>query len=72
MAQFIINKNVQANGDYEVHNLSAGCNYMPLPQNQIDLGEHSSCSGAVAAAKKQWPNDRINGCYYCCRACHTT
>lgn len=72
MARFIINKNAQRNGDHEVHNASTGCSYMPAAGNQIDLGDHASCHGAVAAAKKTWPNNQINGCYYCCSACHTS
>jgi hypothetical protein len=72
MNKFIINKNQQPNGDYEVHNATAGCSYMPQPHNQVDLGYHSDCSGAVSAAKRANPALRINGCYYCCRACHTS
>lgn len=72
MPAFIINKNAQSNGDHEVHNTSTGCHYMPRPENQIDLGNHPTCHGAVTLAKRQWPNARINGCYYCCNACHTT
>ena len=72
MANFIINRNTQPNGDNEVHNTSTGCLHMPAPENQINLGSHSSCHGAVAQAKQQWPNNRINGCYYCCNPCHTS
>lgn len=72
MPQFIINSNAQANGDHEVHNSSSGCNYMPRPENQVNLGSHNSCKEAVASAKKQWPQHRINGCYYCCNPCHTS
>ena len=71
MSRFVINKNQQPNGDYEVHNASAGCQYMPKPENQIDLGTHPSCHGAVAKAKADYPNAKINGCYYCCNPCHT-
>lgn len=72
MPQFIINKNAQANGDHEVHNATEGCSYMPDPANQIDLGYHTSCHGAVAEARQKWRDNRINGCYYCCNPCHTT
>lgn len=70
MAQYYINKNAQANGDHEVH--SDPCSFMPNSSNRIDLGWHTNCFNAVAAAKARWPNDRINGCYYCCNACHTS
>lgn len=72
MPNFVMNKNQQNNGDHEVHNTTAGCSYMPNAENQIALGAHTSCVGAVAYAKTQYPNNRINGCYYCCNACHTT
>lgn len=72
MAKFIINSNQQSNGDHEVHNVAVGCSYMPEPQNQINLGEHATCHGAVAYAKQQWPTNKINGCYYCSNACHTS
>lgn len=72
MSFFIVNKNTQANGDHEVHNTSAGCSYMPNSENQIDLGSHSSCFEAVSQAKINWPNNRINGCFFCCKACHTS
>jgi len=71
MQRFILNQNAQPNGDREVHNASTGCSYMPLLQNQIDLGYHASCHGAVAKAKTH-SSGRINGCFYCCRACHTS
>lgn len=70
--QYILNRNIQPNGDYEVHNLSSGCSWIPLPQNQINLGNHPSCKEAVVYAKSQNPNVKINGCKYCCGACHTS
>lgn len=69
---FILNGNRQANGDYEVHNKSQGCHYMPLANNQIPLGEFPSCREAVAYAKLKYNSARINGCAYCCAPCHTT
>lgn len=72
MAKFILNQNQQSNGDYEVHNRTTGCTYMPKVENQIDLGDHITCHGAVAYARGQWPNAKINGCYYCCNSCHTS
>ena len=72
MDRFIINKNEQANGDHEVHNATKGCSYMPDYANQVDLGFHDSCRGAVAKAKSDWPNEKIDGCYYCANECHTS
>lgn len=72
MPQYIINKNQQSNGDHEVHDKTNGCSYMPETANQIDLGYHATCDGAVSDAKRRWPQERINGCYYCCNPCHTS
>lgn len=72
MPKFVLNKNAQSNGDHEVHNVTTGCTYLPNPENQIDLGTHLSCREAVAYAKTKWPSHRINGCFFCCKACHTS
>lgn len=72
MPHFIINKNQQTNGDHEVHNATAGCSHMPNSENQIDLGLHNSCLEAVALAQNKWQDNRINGCFYCCKPCHTS
>ena len=73
MQRFILNRNQQPNGDNEVHNTTTGCSWMPELASQIDLGYHLDCRGAVAAAKNNYPFfKRINGCAYCCPACHTT
>lgn len=70
MPQYCINRNQQSNGDHEVH--QNPCVYLPAPENQIDLGYHANCFAAVAHAKAQWPQSRINGCAYCSTACHTS
>tara|TARA_R110002073_G_scaffold307108_1_gene476579 strand:- start:1015 stop:1233 length:219 start_codon:yes stop_codon:yes gene_type:complete len=72
MPIFIINKNTQPSGDNEVHNATTSCSHMPNSENQIALGSHPSCHEAVAAAKRKWPNNKIDGCYYCCEPCHTS
>lgn len=68
MDKYYVNKNAQSNGDHEVH--KAGCSYMPNLENRISLGEFHSCGGAVQEAKKHY--HQVNGCYYCCNACHTS
>lgn len=70
MSYYNLNRNAQANGDHEVH--VSGCSFAPALHNQIDLGYHLSCSYAVAEARKRYPNNRINGCYYCSNPCHTS
>ncbi len=68
MASYYVNRNVQSNGDHEVH--KEGCSYMPLSQNRLFLGNFYNCQPAVTEAKKHYP--RSNGCFYCSPACHTT
>lgn len=71
MNYFCVNRKPQeSNGDHEVHNLSKGCQYLPNPINQIDLGFHATCKGAVQEAKRKGYN--ANGCYYCANECHTS
>lgn len=70
MPQFLVNRQAQPNGDHEVHTLP--CPYPPAPENRIDLGRHTTCHEAVAAVKRAFPGYRINGCYFCSNACHTT
>ena len=70
MASYCVNKNVQANGDHEVHNLDAACPYTPAPANRVVLGAHATCGAAVLQAKRTYP--KSNGCAHCARACHTS
>ena len=65
--RFYVNKNAQSNGDHEVHVLS--CSFLPAAENRIYLGEFSHCRYAVAEAKKTYRES--NGCYFCCKECHT-
>lgn len=65
--KYYVNKQAQANGDHEVH--KEGCGWMPSEGNKKELGEYHSCESAVAEAKKSY--EQVNGCYYCCYACHT-
>jgi len=66
--RYYVNKNVQANGDHEVH--ESGCSYMPDDENRIYLGDFSNCHAAVNEAKRYYPQS--NGCYYCSNECHTS
>jgi hypothetical protein len=70
MASYRLNLNQQANGDYEVH--KDDCRYYPS-QNYDYLGLFSSCTPAVAEAKRKYPLlNRINGCVHCSKPCHTS
>jgi hypothetical protein len=67
-SRYYVNKNAQANGDHEVH--VPTCSFFPASENRVYLGEFSSCHTAVTEAKKYY--NQVNGCYYCCGACHTS
>lgn len=68
MATYYVNRQAQANGDHEVH--TSDCAYIPSEANRLYLGKFSNCRDAVTEAKKHYAQS--NGCYYCCRECHTT
>lgn len=65
--RYYVNKNAQANGDHEVHELT--CSFVPSEASRIYLGDFQSCSLAVAAARRHY--SQVNGCFYCSRSCHT-
>ena len=67
MSKYYVNQNAQPTGEHEVH--KEGCTQKPEPQNKKYLGEFSNCRDAVREAKNHYSN--VDGCYYCCRECHT-
>lgn len=67
MPEYVVNQNAQPTGEREVH--ETACSYAPHPKNQIALGWHRDCFGAMVEARKFYRN--VDGCYYCCKACHT-
>ena len=72
MPNYIVNSNAQANGDNEVHvtpKQHNSCTY-PAAANQVSLGYHATCVGAVAEAKAKG-YAKANGCFYCAKECHT-
>jgi hypothetical protein len=69
MAKYYANSNAQPTGEHEVH--KEGCFYLPAPENRVYLGDFNNCEDAVKEAKKKYGNNAADGCYYCCRECHT-
>jgi hypothetical protein len=70
MARYYVNRNVQANGDHEVHiDIDGVCPTPPNPENRHHLGEFHTCKDAVREAKKFYPQS--NGCKNCIPECHT-
>lgn len=66
---YYVHTSKDAQGDYEVH--CEGCSHMPLPLNRKLLGAFGSCAVAVKKAGSLGYNP-ANGCYWCCRGCHTS
>lgn len=67
MERYYVNMDAQDNGDHEVH--KTDCEWMPLQQDRIDLGEFPSCHEAVRKAKEYYTQS--NGCFCCSKECHT-
>ncbi|MUM76633.1 hypothetical protein GKC30_03180 [Pseudodesulfovibrio sp. F-1] len=67
MPEYVLNTNAQRTGEREVHETT--CQFAPQPRNRIPLGWHRDCFDAVAEARRVFVN--VDGCKYCCRACHT-
>jgi len=67
VGQYCVNKSEQSNGDHEVH--EQGCMFWPLPHNVLPLGWYSNCADAVKTARSYYR--QVNGCWTCCRPCHT-
>jgi hypothetical protein len=64
---YYVNKNSQQNGDHEVH--TRDCGWLPTSASRLYLGDFSTCSEAVRAARQHY--SRCNGCVHCSAACHT-
>lgn len=68
MPRYYVNKNAQANGDYEVHQV-IGRPTSATEGNRLYLGQFDSCHGAVQEARKHYT--QVNGCKNCSPTCHT-
>lgn len=77
MAKYILNRNQQdskSGSNNELHDETPGaCVRLPNQENRLDVGYYDTCHQAMAAAKQKYPSlsASIDGCYYCCRDCHT-
>lgn len=76
MAKYILNRNrqdSQSGLNYELHNETASCEYLPHHQNRLDVGYFNSCHQAMAAARQKYPQyaSSIDGCRWCSPDCHT-
>jgi hypothetical protein len=77
MPKYILNSNQQdsASGkNNELHDETPdACNRLPKQSNKLDVGHYSNCHEAMAAARAKYPSmsSTIDGCFWCCPACHT-
>lgn len=55
---------------HEVHDKASTKGCLPDSANQVGLGTHVDCKGAVKKAK-DLGYDKANGCFYCANPCHT-
>lgn len=67
MASYYVNNNPQSRGEHEVHVTT--CYYFSQIHSKTYLGEFVFCQDAVQKAKQVHSN--VDGCAYCCSACHT-
>jgi hypothetical protein len=75
MSKYVLNKNQQdslSGEHYELHNENI-CEYLPNQSNRLSVGLYDNCTEAKLAAKNKYPTyaSRIDGCYWCCKNCHT-
>ncbi|WP_109395518.1 hypothetical protein [Proteus terrae] len=66
---YYVHTSTDNHGDYEVH--QDGCDHMPNASNRQYLGYFTSCHQAVSQAKANGYRT-ADGCYWCCRECHTS
>ncbi|CRL65457.1 hypothetical protein [Proteus penneri] len=66
---YYVHTSTDNHGDYEVH--QDGCDHMPNASNRQYLGYFTSCTQAVSQAKANGYRT-ADGCYWCCRECHTS
>lgn len=68
MDQYIINEQPLTNGTYEMHNITKGCDNLPIAKDQIIIGFFATFELALRRAKINWPKEKLQGCAYCCEA----
>ncbi len=67
MDRYIINADAQANGVYEVHNMTKGCECLASIKSQNQLGFFATWDLALKRAKTNWPREKISACPTCCK-----
>ena len=66
MDQYIINEQPRPDGAYEMHNLSKGCENLPVQKEQIPIGFFANFELAYKRARINWPKEKVKACVSCC------
>ena len=66
MIKFIINENPSANGVYQIHNATKGCENLTNSSQQILIGYFANIELALKRAKMNWSKEKIQACTACC------
>lgn len=67
--KYYLNLNPQSeHNEHELH--KENCSYLPSRDNLSYIGDFSSDTDALIAAKTKHPKYSIDGCYYCCPSIH--
>jgi len=66
---FYYNENIDDKGNHEVH--EDDCSYLPDVLNRKMIGYENDCKTAIQRAKNETGKTNFDGCFHCCRACHT-
>ena len=66
MIKFIINENPSANGVYQIHNATQGCEHLPNLSQQILIWYFAHIELALKRANMSWSNEKIQTCTACC------
>lgn len=69
MTYYYYNNNTDNKGNHEVH--KDNCSYLPAANNRTLIGYETNCQSAIDSAKRKTGKTNFDGCYYCCRPCHT-
>lgn len=64
---YYVNPTAQSTGEHEVH--EGGCYWLAKVYYPVLLGSFANCHEAFAAARSR--GYKADGCYYCCRECHS-
>lgn len=67
--KYYVHTQTDNQGDHEVH--TEQCTHLPSVLYRRELGNFLSCQSAVVEARRLGYS-RVNGCYWCCRPCHTS